>query len=398
MLIGKTVATSCATVFPQATLVGHWEIKFFGSQLVETDEEIIFTREDYITDPIIDLDSEQDIVNESAINETKTGWVKGDFHTHTIYSDGSITRAANIESAMKQGLDFFVTTEHNVVTSLWPKQDRVAIYGGCELTIPFGHTNFLGINLPILDVNGMPGFINENSLLEVIEANHGNGLMSINHPFLDPWAWTLNVPLAYVSSMELINDPTYADNNVATGKAFDLWSKMWNLGWKIAGIGGSDSHLLPSEKYPESDIPSLIGDPATFVYVNKLSRDKVLNSITAKHTKFSRIGIIEFTSDQKNDLLPGMQLTTEIRKFKLSLPEVNHDYQIEWILDGQVMLMERSQCSEFEINENLDLSQYHWLRADVKDVNGIQIASVTPVYWSDMEPIGTTYQEVLNYD
>src|SRR5699024_9351246 len=46
-------------------------------------------------------------------------WYKGDFHTHTIYSDGEMTREENIEMANKQSLDFFVATDHNIIPTSW---------------------------------------------------------------------------------------------------------------------------------------------------------------------------------------------------------------------------------------------------------------------------------------
>lgn len=399
VLIGKTVATSSATVFPSLSLVGHWEIKFFASQIDAEIEELTISRTDHLNAPLVDGESQQDVVHELASNLNKTGWLKGDFHTHTIYSDGMMTRQANLESAKNQALDFFVTTEHNVVTALWPRQDEVAVYGGCELTTPFGHTNFLGIDRPLLDATGMPGFVDEQALMAVIEANQGNGIMSINHPFLDPWAWTLDVPLAYVSSMELINDPTYRDNDAATIKAFDLWSALWNHGWQITGIGGSDSHLLPDDKYPDADMPSLIGDPATYVFVETLTRDNVLAGIKAKHTKVSRFGEINLVSQDKGDILPGEQLTTNVRNFELQLPATTPaGYLTEWILDGTVVATSTDLTSTYTITSDIDLNDYHWLRADVKDQNGVQQATFTPVFWGHRQPTITTYQEVLVND
>lgn len=399
VLIGKTVATSSATVFPSLSLVGHWEIKFFGSQIETASEELKINRIDHLTTPVIDAESQQDVVRELASQPSKSGWVKGDFHTHTIYSDGMMTRQANIESAKEQGLDFFVATEHNVVTALWPRQDEVAIFGGCELTTPFGHTNFLGLERPLLDATGMPGFVNETALMQVIEANRDNGLMSINHPFLDPWDWTLDVPLAYVTSMELINDPTYSDNDSATVKAFDLWSALWNHGWQITGIGGSDSHLLPDDKYPDANMPSLIGDPATYVMVESLTRDNVLAGIKAKHTKVSRFGEIMLTSVNQADLLPGQQVSAAVRSFTLQLPNTTPvGYVTEWVLDGAVVASTTALTSTYTITPEIDLTEYHWLRADVKDQNGVQQATFTPVFWGERTPTITTYQEVLVHD
>ena len=63
-----------------------------------------------------DLDSEENSFNEVNLNDSikmKDGGPKktsyaADFHTHTIYSDGKMSREANNDMAIKQGLDFFV--------------------------------------------------------------------------------------------------------------------------------------------------------------------------------------------------------------------------------------------------------------------------------------------------
>lgn len=398
VLIGKTVATSCATVFPQGTLIGQWEIVVIGSQLTDAGDTITIQHLNHqITDALIDNESSIDIVHELAEISAKSGWVKGDFHTHTIYSDGAMTRQANIDSALTQNLDFFVTTEHNVVTALWPKQAQVSIYGGCELTTLFGHTNFLGLERPLLEFPTLPGdAITEENILAVLAANRGNGLMSINHPFLEPWAWSLDVPLADVASLELINDPTYSDNNDATIKAFKLWSALWNHGWQITGIAGSDSHLLPNDSYPDTDEPSLIGDPATYVHVPSLTRANLLAGITAKRTMISRIGIPSLSSNNMVTILPGMQLTTSVRTFEFAIANpIAGAYTIEWIFDGQIVHTEVGTVGQYVLDDLVDLTTYHWLRADVKDNHGVQVATFTPVYWGTRTPDIQTYREVL---
>ena len=55
---------------------------------------------------------------DKVFNENKK-WYKGDFHTHSIYSDGKMTREENMVSAANQKLDFFVATDHNVLPTSW---------------------------------------------------------------------------------------------------------------------------------------------------------------------------------------------------------------------------------------------------------------------------------------
>jgi len=60
--------------------------------------------------------------------ETGRRWYKGDFHTHTILSDGKMSRNAGMLQAEKMGLDFFFTTEHHVMPTAWVSGKAFAIH------------------------------------------------------------------------------------------------------------------------------------------------------------------------------------------------------------------------------------------------------------------------------
>jgi len=42
------------------------------------------------------------------------------------------------------------------------------------------------------------------------------------------------------------------------------WKTIWESGYRMYGIGGSDSHMAPEERYPGSDLPSIYGDPTVY--------------------------------------------------------------------------------------------------------------------------------------
>lgn len=70
--------------------------------------------------------------------------------------------------------------------------------------------------------------------------------------------------------------------------ALKLWDLLWKDGYKIRGIGGSDSHMLPSETYAESDKPSVIGDPCTYVLAQGLPAAETLEGVSKGHVYVSR--------------------------------------------------------------------------------------------------------------
>lgn len=324
----------------------------------------------------------------------KKGWLKGDFHTHTIHSDGKMSPAENLATAQQQQLDFFVATDHNVVTQIWPV-DQVAVYSGTELTTPFGHANYLAITETPFQTYQAGELATPEAILSLIEDNQDNGIFSINHPFLAPWEWQIgNLPLKFVSAIEICNDPTYFDNQQATEKALQFWSLLWNSGWKIAGLGGSDSHLLPIETYPDSNIPSLIGDPGTFVYVeDTLNATNLIKGIQAGRTIISRIGRISLKEETLGEILPGEKLTQTTGKLMVE-SNTSQDLHIQWIRDGEIIKEEQGQQSEYVFNESNQ--HFHWLRVDIRSQTGEFLATINPVYWGEREPLRQTWNEVLN--
>jgi hypothetical protein len=392
VLIGQTIPTTSPTVTPQADLTGHWRLVYFVSGENANTEHLTMTMSQ--TSELVrrDPDSDRDVLVDPAQRLDKQGWVKGDFHTHTIYSDGKMTRSQNIESAKKQHLDFFVATDHNVVTGSWPKGSAISTFAGSEVTTPFGHANVLGLtDRPYTAASYVQLNMADGAVAFLAQLGEHN-LLSINHPFLGPWSWSLPLPLRVLGAIEILNDPTYADNVRATDKALAFWSQLWSHGWRIAGIGGSDSHMLPTETYEGSTRPSLLGDPGTFVYVPALTRENVVAQVKKGATMVSRIGRPVFTSPDQADLLPGQQLAATVHHFALALPtDLTTDYTTQWLLDGQIVKSEKGPASTYELDV---ASGYHWLRADVRDEADVLVATLTPVYWGTKTPDVTTFTEV----
>src|SRR5947208_65522 len=77
------------------------------------------------------------------------GWVRGDLHCHTLYSDGDSWPAEALHAAAEAGLDFCSITDHNSVNSYraerlpagpgWP-----VVLPGVEVTTYGGHWNVWG--------------------------------------------------------------------------------------------------------------------------------------------------------------------------------------------------------------------------------------------------------------
>lgn len=225
-------------------------------------------------------------------------WYKGDFHTHTVLSDGKET----VENAMKKAkdmqMDFYVPTEHNVIHTGWVETD-VMIVPGIEVTIKTGHFNLFGIdrfpetlqdileNMGSAEAKETQISADMNRIL--CEARERGWITSINHPFLHIWKWEYeDTKLSCIDCLEIVNDPTYTYAKNSNQKAIAFLDWLWQDGYRIWGIGGSDSHNLIDERYEGASEPSIAGDPGTYLYLEHLSPKELLRGLKNGHAYVSR--------------------------------------------------------------------------------------------------------------
>lgn len=343
-------------------------------------------------------------------------YYKGDFHTHTILSDGKMTQLMNREQAVKQGLDFFVATDHNVLSTSWAKGDALVI-PGVEVTAGDGHWNALGLRKWIdWRATAQDGGLTTQQGMDRLmkEAAELGAVCSINHPMLAPWAWLYGeTQLKGLHSMEIWNDPTFSPNTVATEKALQLWTASWNEGYRITGIGGSDSHMLPTDKYEDSPIPSLIGDPSTYVWCDDLSADNVLEGVKNGHVYVSRGPVLEASIQVGgHDYRFGCDLSDafSLGKSEAASHEVNCTLSVASDVFARVTLIhngiaesvkEVSAATAGEAPATLEWNipweegAYNWYRFDIRDEAGMLLAFTNPFYYGSKEPQIATYNELL---
>ena len=189
-------------------------------------------------------------------------WLSGDFHVHSRLSDGSATARELLEEGRLKKLDFFFISEHNILTTGFPEKSGLTVFPSYEVTTAIGHFNAHGL------VYMPEGLLSEGpklpskALEKLIRNFRENGvLISINHPFLEPWHWQYNdLPLSQIDSIEIITDPYDKNIGDANEKAVALMDILWNSGFRITGIGGSDTHT----KYSDSQL----GQPVTKIYAS----------------------------------------------------------------------------------------------------------------------------------
>ncbi|MEV0617843.1 CehA/McbA family metallohydrolase [Nonomuraea sp. NPDC050404] len=192
-------------------------------------------------------------------------WYAGDFHAHTVHSDGSLTIAELAELAHGRGLDFLAVTDHNTVSHHpWlSKIDRgVTLLPGQEVTTDRGHANVFG------EVGWVDFRQPADSWVE--HAERSGGLISINHPLGADCAWLL---------------PISRRPRVAEVWSSGWWDRRWGapLAWAdawrddVIAIGGSDFHRHGSDGLP--------GAPTTWVLTEDTGM--VLDGVRAGRTAVS---------------------------------------------------------------------------------------------------------------
>ncbi|GGP04471.1 CehA/McbA family metallohydrolase [Nonomuraea glycinis] len=192
-------------------------------------------------------------------------WFAGDFHAHTLHSDGSLTIAELAELARGRGLDFLAVTDHNTVSHHpeLAKTDRgITLLPGQEVTTDRGHANVFG------DV----GWVDFRQPADswVRHAGRAGGLISINHPLGGDCAWLQ--PLTERPRIAEVWHSGWWDRRWGAPLA---WADAWRS--DLVWIGASDFHKHGSDGLP--------GSPTTWVLAEDTG--SVLDAVSAGRTAIS---------------------------------------------------------------------------------------------------------------
>ncbi|MCA2221438.1 CehA/McbA family metallohydrolase [Nonomuraea aurantiaca] len=191
-------------------------------------------------------------------------WFAGDFHSHTVHSDGVLTIPELAELAKGRGLDFLVVTDHNTISHHpWLGDDRgIALLPGQEVTTDRGHANVFG------DV----GWVDFRQPADswVRHAAREGGLISINHPLGGDCAWL---------------QPLTERPRIAEVWHSGWWDRRWGapLAWAdawapdLVAIGASDFHRPGDDGLP--------GAPTTWVLAEDTST--IFDAVAAGRTAIS---------------------------------------------------------------------------------------------------------------
>lgn len=219
----------------------------------------------------------------------KKGWVRGDFHSHTKHSDGSLTIEELVQNAINRGLDFIFLTDHNKISG-WEtaREEKFPLFPGIEFTTFWGHFTAFGVNKYIEWDRINP----DKGIVEVSELVHSQGgLFCVAHPFTigDPVCTgcrcIIDVDWRYVDALEVWAG-TFSQRRHENTETLKLWRNLLNQGYKVTGIGSTDIHSL-KDIYPDV--------PMTFVLVEGLTLSNVLKAIKKGKVYVSKGPEVDFS-------------------------------------------------------------------------------------------------------
>ena len=189
----------------------------------------------------------------------RPGWLRGDLHCHTRYSDGDSWPAEMLHAAAEAGLEFLGVTDHNNVAhhaeygpggGVWP-----IVVPGVEVTTYGGHWNAWGTDR-WWEFREPDGPAVEASMAA---ARAAGAIVSVNHPkpFGPAWEYQSVSP---AHAVEVWNGPWAGLNAVA----LEFWDGRLRAGERLTAVGGSDTHSLRSAD-PDLRHADSLGTPTTWV-------------------------------------------------------------------------------------------------------------------------------------
>lgn len=207
--------------------------------------------------------------------ESTARWYAGDFHSHTVESDGSPTIDELISFAQSRDLDFVLMSEHNTVSQLsWYPAIQlttpVLLLPGMEFTTYAGHANTIGTTEWLNHRIGVRGATLEDAIADTHEQG---GLFSINHPLLNVGdlcigcGWQQAVAPDSIDAVEVMG-------GIFSGIPF--WEDLLERGGHAAALAGSDDHSGGNGSGP---LYSPLGIPTTRVWAEELSVAGILEGI-----------------------------------------------------------------------------------------------------------------------
>ncbi len=194
-------------------------------------------------------------------------WYAGDFHGHTLHSDGAESLSALARLGVESGLDFLAITDHNTTShhAHLPgigAEHQITLIPGQEVTTHRGHANAFG-DIGFIDFRRpAPDWVQQ-------VAERG-GVLSINHPISGDCSWQHDLPVK-PGAIEVWHSTWFLELISTAPLAFQ---RLWDSG--AALIGGTDFHHRTDGLAP--------GTPTTWIAATEDTVPALLDGLKAGRT------------------------------------------------------------------------------------------------------------------
>lgn len=363
---------------------GRWRVEMANTMKFggEFDIEITQGKEDPEAIPLIHNKRDFD-----RIYKTDRRWYSGDFHMHTNFSDGYYPLERVVENCMEKDLEVVAITDHNVMhreVSGAP----LPILPSTELTLDDkGHFNLHGLEEELDFSKIIEGEGNIPDLIEkFLKKSRGkNAVTCLNHPFAKGTALLYDIKIDDINVIEVVRSPFKGSNNTTNNMAVKAFDYIWKKGYRIYGVGGSDSHGQRNE------IEETVGFPTTHLYLDGLSIGNTLEAMRKGKT-YITVGTsieLEIFDDEGRGILPGEMIESVVRY------EVTGDETLLWntIVDGKIVdtIVGKDISTKFK----LDTGQYG--RIEARDRDGNIRVFINPNYRSGGKKTGVRWNQVMDF-
>lgn len=329
-----------------------------GQWFVQIDIRSLTSKTNYELKIFYELDDKSktttdlNIIKNDVISDKK-GWYKGELHAHSAESDGKLTAEEVVNAAAAYGLDFISLSDHNTISQWYKLSEatikKIAIIHSLEITNSLGHANIHGISKWINVYIDQQGWSANKAAKE---AHRQGGLFCVNHAFSGNLSWrdlTLDWGLV---DMEEIYHNLEGVNNLYQ---LSLWDQHLSQGYKIVGVGGTDSHD------PHKGLHKL-GNVVTYVYAEELSERGIINGLKLGHTYVSRGPKINFTARTAKGDIARMGETLPFSH------QVDLTIQINWNRPLNLFLIKNGLIfGIYEVNSTIDT----WKTISISDTDPI---------------------------
>lgn len=213
--------------------------------------------------------------------------LKGDFHLHTMFSDGSVWPTVRVNEAWRDGLDVIAITDHieyrphsdytkgDLNTSYDIAKERAEAIGillikGTEITRSKpdgGHLNALFIN----DANKL----NNKDANKQVDAAMAQGAFIIwNHP-----GWAIDTCKMFEPNERWIKEGKIHAVEIANEKEYYPRGTTWTKDLKLTPVACSDAHETVKDLYADG-----VRRPVTLIFAEKRDMESVKKALFDRQT------------------------------------------------------------------------------------------------------------------